>query len=83
MYLLGVFWGWTYINVGNMEFRHVDIELEGDGALDMYEDAFVITYLQTCEVLIKLKPKESDQVVHRVKWFKWKCNSFLQMLMDA
>jgi hypothetical protein len=21
--------------------------------------------------------------VHRVKWFKWKCNSFLQMLMDA
>jgi hypothetical protein len=25
-----------------MEFWNVDIELEGDGALDMYEDAFVI-----------------------------------------
>jgi hypothetical protein len=31
--------------MGNMEFQNVDIELEGDGAFDMCEDAFVITYL--------------------------------------
>lgn len=61
----------------------MDIELEGDGALDMYEDAFVSTYLQACEVPIRLTPKESDQVVYKAKWFKWKCNSFLQMSMDA
>jgi hypothetical protein len=41
----------------------VDMELEGNGALDIYDDALVIAYLQTCEILIGLSPKERDRVV--------------------
>jgi len=57
----------------------VDMELEGNGALDIYDDAPIIAYLQACEVPIGLTPKEKDRVVHRVKWFKWEGNSLLQM----
>ncbi len=50
----------------------VDMELKGNGALDIYDDAPVITYLQANEVSIGLTPKENDYVVHRAKRFKWK-----------
>jgi hypothetical protein len=48
----------------------VDMELKGNGALDIYDDAPVITYLQANEVSIGLTPKENDYVVHRAKRFK-------------
>jgi hypothetical protein len=35
-----------------------DIELEGNGALDIHEDALVIAYLQIGEVQIGFTPKE-------------------------
>lgn len=56
----------------------MDIQLEGEGALDIYENALIIAYLQVCEVWdIRLTPKEHDQVVHKAKQFKWERNSFL------
>jgi hypothetical protein len=55
----------------------VDMELEGNGVLDIYDDAFVITYLQGSEVPIGLTPKEKDHVMHKAKWFKWEGNSLL------
>ncbi len=57
----------------------VDMDLEGNGALDIYDDAFVIAYLQVGEVLVGLTPKERDHVVHKAKRFKWEGNSLLQM----
>jgi hypothetical protein len=51
------------------------MELESEGALDIHENALVITYLQGSEVLIGLTPKEHDHVVHRAKQFRWKNNS--------
>jgi hypothetical protein len=59
------------------------MELEGSGALDIYDDAFVIAYLQVGEVPIGLTPKERDHVVHRAKWFKWEGNSLLQTWVDG
>ncbi len=41
----------------------LDMELEGNGALDIYDDAPIIAYLQTCEILIGLSLKERDRVV--------------------
>jgi len=35
-----------------------DIELEGNGALDIHEDAPIIAYLQVGEILVGLTPKE-------------------------
>ncbi len=49
----------------------VDMELEGNGALDIHDDAPVIAYLQASEVSIRLTPKENEYVVHKAKWFKW------------
>jgi hypothetical protein len=49
----------------------VDMELEGNGALDIYDDALVIAYLQASEISIGLTPKEKDYVMHKAKWFKW------------
>jgi hypothetical protein len=37
------------------------------GALDIYDDAPIITYLQIGEVLIGLTSKENDHVVHRAQ----------------
>jgi hypothetical protein len=48
----------------------VDMELEGNGALDIYDDALVIAYLQAVKILIGLTPKERDCVVHKAKWGK-------------
>ncbi len=45
----------------------VDMELEGNDPLDIYDDEPAITYLQACEVPIGLTPKERDHVVHRAK----------------
>ncbi len=36
---------WDVINMGNGDVHDVDIELEGDGALYIHEDAHVTTYL--------------------------------------
>jgi hypothetical protein len=55
------------------------MESRGNGALDIYDDALVIAYLQACEVLIGLTHKERDYVVHRAKQFKLEGNSFLRM----
>ncbi len=48
-------------------FNGVDIEPKGDGAQDIHDDVPIITYLQTCEVLIGLTPKEWDRVMHKAK----------------
>jgi hypothetical protein len=63
----------------------VDMESEGSGALDVYDDAHVIAYLQIREVPIGLTPKERDCVVHKAKRFKWEGNSNapLSSLMDS
>ncbi len=64
-------------NMGNEDSHDLEIELEGDGVLDIYENALVIAYLQASEILIGLTPKERNHIVHRVKWFKWESNPFL------
>jgi len=46
--------------MGNMNSHDANIVLEGNGALDIHEDAHVITYLQACEILVGLTPKECD-----------------------
>jgi hypothetical protein len=63
-------------NVDDGDSHDVDMELKGNGALDIYDDAFVITYLQAKKVPIGLTPKERDCVELRAKRFKWECNSF-------
>jgi len=51
-----------------MKIPHdVDIKSKCNGALDIYDDAFVIAYLQAKEVPIGLTPKEKDHVVHKAK----------------
>jgi hypothetical protein len=59
------------------------MELEGNGALDIYDDAPIITYLQVGEVPIGLTPNEKDCVVRRAKRFKWEGNSLLRMWVDG
>jgi hypothetical protein len=50
-------------SMDNGDSRHdQDIELEGNGALDIHEDAFVIAYLQIGEVPIGLTPKEQTML---------------------
>jgi hypothetical protein len=65
------------------EPHDVDMESEGNGSLDIYDDAFVIAYLQVGNFFIRLTPKERDCVVHKAKWFKWKSNSLLHMWMNV
>ncbi len=60
----------------------VHMELEGNGALDIYDDALVIAYLQAWEILIGLTTKERN-CVHKAKWFKWEGNSLLWMWVDG
>jgi hypothetical protein len=57
----------------------VDIEPKGDGALNIYEYAFVIAYLQANEILVKLTPKDFDHIMHKANQFKCKCNSLSQV----
>ncbi len=61
----------------------VAMELEGNGALDIYDDVPIITYLQACEIPIGLTPKERERVVHKAKRFKWEGNSLLRMWADG
>jgi hypothetical protein len=76
---LGCFRDVPQINVNDGDPHDVDMEWEGNGALDIYDGALVIAYLQISEVPIGLTPKERDYVVHKAKWFKWEGNSFLWM----
>jgi hypothetical protein len=46
--------------MGNEDSHDLEIELEGDGVLDIYENALVIAYLQASEIFIELTPKEHD-----------------------
>jgi hypothetical protein len=64
-------------SVDDGDHHAVDMELEGNGALDIYDDAPIIAYLQASEVPIRLTPKEKDHVVDKAKRFKWEGNSFL------
>ncbi len=63
----------------NGELGDVDIEPKGNGALNIYEYAFVIAYLQANEILVKLTPKDLDHIVHKANQFKCECNSLLQV----
>jgi hypothetical protein len=83
-----LYWGilGTYvpqINMGNGDSHEVDVELENEGALDIHEDALVITYLQGGEILIGLTPKEHDRVVHRANQFRWEANCPLWVWIDG
>jgi hypothetical protein len=40
----------------------VNVELNDDGAIGIYKDAFVIAYMQACETLIRLTTKEHEQL---------------------
>jgi hypothetical protein len=80
--LLGCFGDVPHTSVDDGDPHDVDMESKGNGALDIYDDAPVIAYLQEGEVPIGLTPKERDRVVHRAKWFKWEGNSFLRMWVD-
>jgi hypothetical protein len=53
------------------------MEVKGNGALNIYDDAPIIAYLQVKEVPIILTPKNKDHVVHMAKWFKWEGDSTL------
>ncbi len=64
--------------MGNGNSYGEDIELKGIGALDIHEDAHVVAYLQTNEILVCwLTPKQWDQAVQRAKWLKCEGNSLL------
>lgn len=51
--------------MGNGDSQDANIELEGDGALGIYENAFIIVYLQVGEIFDGLTTKEHNQVLHR------------------
>jgi len=61
----------------------VNIELNGDGPLDISKDALVITYMQIGEVVIRLTPKECDGVMHRAKRLLWEGDSLLHVWNDG
>lgn len=63
--------------MGNGKSSDANIESEGDGALDIHQNAYIIAYLQVCKILVGLTSKECDRVVDKVKLFKWEGNSFL------
>jgi hypothetical protein len=65
--LLGCFGDILQINMDDGDLHDVDMELEGNGALDIYDDMPIIAYLQTGEVPIILTPNKKDRVVHRAK----------------
>jgi hypothetical protein len=49
--------------MGNEDYCDVNIELKGNVALNIYEDASIIAYLQIGEILIGFTPKENDHIV--------------------
>jgi hypothetical protein len=50
--MLGCFGVVLQINMSAKDSHDVNIELNGDGPLDISEDALVITYMQIGEVII-------------------------------
>jgi hypothetical protein len=52
LYLSRVLWGCTSNYVDDGDPHDVDMESEDNNALDIYDDALVIAYLQACEILI-------------------------------
>jgi hypothetical protein len=52
LYLIRVLWGCTSNYVDDGDIHDVDMESEGNGALDIYDDAPVVAYLQACEIPI-------------------------------
>jgi hypothetical protein len=69
--------------MGDENYCDLEIELKVDGALDIHENASIIAHLQVNEVLFTLALKEHDQVVHRVKLFKWERIFFLHVWLDG
>jgi len=55
--MLGCSWDVPQINMCNKHSCDTNIELKGDGVLDIHEDALVISYLQASEILVKLSFK--------------------------
>ncbi len=66
--LSGCYGDVPYISMDDGDPHDVDMELEGNGAVDIYDDALIIAYLQIGEIPIEITPKERDHVVHRTKW---------------
>jgi len=77
--LLGCSWDVFQIRMDDEDPHDVDLKSKCNGVQDIYDDAFIIAYLQAKKVPIGLTPKEKDHVVHKAKRFKWEGNSFLQM----
>jgi hypothetical protein len=70
--------------MGGGDSQEEDIELEGNGAQDIHDDSWIISYLQANEILVEITPKEWIHVVHRAyKQFKWKGNSLLHVWIDG
>jgi hypothetical protein len=69
--------------VDDGDTHDVDMELEGNGTINIYDDAPIIVYLQVTEVMIGLLTKEKDYVVRKAKQLKWEGNSLLWMWTDG
>jgi hypothetical protein len=67
--LLGCFTDVPHGNMSSGNSHNNDDELEGNDALNIHLDLFIMAYLQASEVLVGLTPKEQDRVIHRVKQF--------------
>ncbi len=55
--------GCTSTSMDDGDPHDVDMESEDNGALDIYDDAPIITYLQASEVPIWLTTKERDRAL--------------------
>jgi hypothetical protein len=58
LYFIGVYGDVPYTSVDDEDPHDVDMKLEGNGALNIYDDTLVIAYLQASEIPIGLTPKE-------------------------
>ncbi len=75
--MLGCSWDVPQINIGNKDSCDTNIELKGDGALDIHENTLVISYLQASEILDKLTFKIMTRLCIRAKQFEWEGISLL------
>jgi len=60
---LGCFGDVPLTNVDDGDPHDVNMESEGNGALDIYDDAPIFAYLQVGEIPFGLTPKERDRAV--------------------
>jgi hypothetical protein len=81
--MLGHYGDVPHNRMGNGESHDKDIELKGNSALDIHDDALVITYLQVDEIFIGLAHEEQDHIMYRAKWFRWEGNSLLWVWIDG